>query len=163
LNTYLGGFLDCSTLTALRSEEPAPVWSYAYYLAFTATADNPIATPRGRIGCNETRARSGSFDLADARVTREIEARMEALPIGKPWFGPVVAEDEFGCYQIILNKRPVPGLEEYREALLTVVTWVKGRQVTYTRAVPYHIARLPRFVKTVQSEVAAFVAANSRS
>jgi hypothetical protein len=165
VNTYLGAFLDCGTLITIRSKKQPPLLSsYAYYLAFTATANNPISVPRDRRGwCNDIRAREGSFDLSDARTMREIDARMEALPLGKPWFGPVVAEDELGCYQIILYKRPVAKPEAYREALLTVNTWVKGRQVTYTRAVPYDIARLPRFVEMVQSEVAAFVAANSRS
>ena len=164
LNTYLGAFLDCKTLTALRGtgSEKVQVLSYAYYLAFTATANNPVAPPREQIlrrVCDGTRARVGSLDLADDTAKREIEAKMEALPIGQPWFGPVVAQDENGCYQIILNKRPVLRVES-REALLTIVTFVKRRQVTYTRAMPYFNAWLPTFVKMVQSEVAAFVELN---
>jgi len=99
------------------------------------------------------------LDLTDETAKREIEAKMEVLPIGKPWFGPVVAQDENGCYQIILNKRPVLGVES-REALVTIVTFVKRRQVTYTRAMPYFKEWLTSFVKTVQSEVATFVKLN---
>ena len=90
---------------------------------------------------------------------REIEAKMEVLPIGKPWFGPVVAQDENGCYQIILYKSRVSGIEN-REAMVTIVTFVKRRQVTYTRATPYFNERLTSFVKMVQSEVATFVELN---
>ena len=96
---------------------------------------------------------------ANEAAKSEIEAKMEALPMGKPWFGPVLAQDKNGCYQIILNKQPVLGVES-REALLTIVTFVKGRQVTYTRAMPYSSAWLSSFVKTVQSEVATFVELN---
>jgi hypothetical protein len=165
LNTYLGAFLDCKSLAALRSTGPekVQVLSYAYYLAFTATATNPVPPSREGIlrrVCDGARARHGSLDLADDAAKRELEAKMEGLPIGKAWFGPVVAQDENGCYQIILNKRPVLGVES-REALLTIVTFVKRRQVTYTRAMPYFNAWLATFVKTVQSEVAAFVELNS--
>jgi hypothetical protein len=164
LNTYLGAFLDCKSLTALRSTgtEKVQVLSYAYYLAFTATATNPVPPSRDLILrrlCDSARTRDGTLDLADETAKREIEAKMEVLPIGKPWFGPVVAQDENGCYQIILNKQSVPGVES-REALLTIVTFVKRRQVTYTRAMPYFNARLTSFVKMVQSEVATFVELN---
>src|SRR5262245_42204524 len=48
LNTYLGAFLDCKSLTDLRSAGPekVQVLSYAYYLAFTATATNPVPLSR---------------------------------------------------------------------------------------------------------------------
>ena len=164
LNTHLGAFLDCKSLTALRSTGPekVQVLSYAYYLAFTATAANPVPPSRDLILrrlCDSARTRGGTLDLADETAKREIEAKMEVLPTGKPWFGPVVAQDENGCYQIILNKQPVLGVES-REALLTIVTFVKRRQVTYTRAMPYLNAGLTSFVKMVQSEVATFVELN---
>jgi hypothetical protein len=162
-NTYLGAFIDCDALTALRSKQPrVQILSYGYYLAFTLTASHPLVQPRDRslqAVCNAFRASDGSLDLASETAKRELEARMEALPIDKPWFGPVIAQDENGCYQIILNKRSVLGVE-HREALLTVVTFVKGRQVTYTSAAPYFSAWLPTFVRSVQSDVAAFVASN---
>jgi len=164
LNTYLGAFLDCKSLTDLRSAGPekVQVLSYAYYLAFTATATNPVPLSRDltlRRVCDGARTRSGTLDLVDETSKREIEAKMEGLQIGKPWFGPVVAQDENGCYQIILNKRPILGVES-REALVTIVTFVKRRQVTYTRAMPYFKEWLTSFVKTVQSEVATFVKLN---
>jgi hypothetical protein len=164
LNTYLGAFLDCKSLTDLRSAGPekVQVLSYAYYLAFTATATNPVPLSRDlalRRICDGARTRGGALDLADETAKREIEAKMEVLQIGKPWFGPVVAQDENGCYQIILNKRPILGVES-REALVTIVTFVKRRQVTYTRAMPYFQEWLSSFVKTVQSEVATFVKLN---
>ncbi len=164
LNTYLGAFLDCKSLTDLRGAGPekVQVLSYAYYLAFTATATNPVSPSRDLIlrrQCDGARTRSGTLDLADESAKREIETKMEVLPIGQPWFGPVVAQDENGCYQIILNKRPVLGVES-REALVTIVTFVKRRQVTYTRAMPYFKEWLTSFVKTVQSELATFVELN---
>lgn len=164
LNTYLGAFLDCKSLAALRSTGPekAQVLSYAYYLAFTASATNPVPPSHDLILrrlCDSVRARSGTLDLADETAKREIEAKMEILPIGRPWFGPVVAQDQNGCYQIILNRQSVLGVEG-REALLTIVTFVKRRQVTYTRAMPYFNAWLTSFVKMVQSEVATFVELN---
>jgi len=164
LNTYLGAFLDCKSLTALTSTGPENVQlsSYAYYLAFTATATNPVPLSRNLIlqrVCDSARNRDGTLDLADETAKREIEAKMEVLPIGKPWFGPVVAQDENGCYQIILYKSLVLGIEN-REAMVTIVTFVKRRQVTYTRATPYFNERLTSFVKMVQSEVATFVELN---
>jgi hypothetical protein len=164
LNTYLGAFLDCKTLTALRSTGPekVQVFGYAYYLAFTATGTNPVPPSRDQIlrrTCDGTRTKNGTLDLADETALRELEAKMAVLPIGKPWFGPVVAQDDNGCYQIILYKRAVLGVES-REALVTIVTFVKRRQVTYTRAMPYSNAWLMSFVKMVQSEVATFVELN---
>jgi hypothetical protein len=164
LNTYLGAFLDCKSLTTLRNTGPenVQVASYAYYLAFTATATNLVPLSRDLIlrrVCDSTRTRNGTMDLADVAAKREIEAKMEVLPIEKPWFGPVVAQDENGCYQIILYKSRVSGIEN-REAMVTIVTFVKRRQVTYTRATPYFNERLTSFVKMVQSEVATFVELN---
>ena len=84
---------------------------------------------------------------------------MEALPIGETWFGPVVAQDENGCYTIILSKdRILSG--EHREMLLTVTTVVKRRAVIYTTAMPYLNAQLPTFVKLVQSDLAALIKFN---
>ena len=163
MNTYLGAFLHCDELAALRNKrERVQILSYAYYLASTFAARDPIAQPRDRFlrgMCDAGRARSGSLDLAEETARREIEAKMEVLPLGAPWFGPVVAQDENGCYQIILNKRPVLDVE-HREALLTVTTEVKRRAVIYTTAMPYFNAWLPTFVKLVQSDVAALIKLN---
>ncbi len=162
LNTYLGAFLDCKSLTEMRTVGPETVQlsSYAYYLAVTATATNPVTEPRNVVlerVCDNVRARSGALDLAGAKS--EIEAKMNALPIGKPWFGPIVARDRNGCYQIILYKSLALGIEKL-EAMVTVVTFVKRRQVTFTRAVPYSSDGLSSFVGLVQSEVAAFLELN---
>jgi hypothetical protein len=140
------------SLTALRGtgSEKVQVLSYAYYLAFTATANDPVPPSRDRMlrrGCDGPRAEKGSLNLADDTAKGEIEAKMEALQIGKPWFGPVVAQDENGCYHIILYKHPDYLGVEHREALLTIITYVKRRQVTYTRAMPYFSAWLPTFVR----------------
>lgn len=163
MNTYLGAFLHCEELTALRSKpERVQILNYAYYLASTFAARDPIAQPRDQFLrglCDAGRARSGSLDLALDTAKREIEAKMEALPIGAPWFGPVVAQDENGCYHIILAKRPVLGVE-HREVLLTVTTEVKRRAVIYTTAMPYFNAWLPTFVKLVQSDVATLIKLN---
>jgi hypothetical protein len=164
LNTYLGAFLDCKSLAALRSNGPEQVKlsSYAYYLAFTATATNPVTIPRSVVlqrVCDNARTRNGTLDLAEQNTKSEIEARMNALPIGKPWFGPIVAQDGNGCYQIVLYKSFALG-NENREAMVTIVTFVKRRQVTFTRAVPYSSEDLFSFVRMVQSEVAAFVELN---
>src|SRR5262245_30448490 len=162
-NTYLGALLHCDELTALRSKrERVQILSYAYYLAATFAASDTIARPRDQFlrgMCDAARARSGSLDLSAETTTREIEAKMEALPIGAPWFGPVAAQDENGCYQIILHKRPVLGIE-HREMLLTVTTVVKRRAVIYTTAMPYASAWLPNFVQLAQSDLAAFIKLN---
>ena len=50
-----------------------------------------------------------------------------------------VAQDGNGCYQIVLYKSLAQGIET-REALVTIVTFVKRRQLTFTRAVPYSSA-----------------------
>lgn len=164
LNTYLGAFLDCKLLTAIRTVGPekVPLSSYAYYLAVTATATNPVTLPRNVVlerVCGNARARSGTLDLAEQNARSEIEAKMNALPIGKPWFGPIVARDSNGCYQIILYKSLALGIET-REAMVTIVTFVKRRQVTFTRSVPYSSDGLSSFVSLVQSEVAAFLELN---
>jgi hypothetical protein len=164
LNTYLGAFLDCKSLAALRSSGPNQVQlsSYAYYLAFTARATDPITTPRDLVlqrVCDNARAKNGALDLAEQNARSEIEVRMNALPSGKPWFGPVVAQDGNGCYQIVLYKSLAQGIET-REALVTIVTFVKRRQLTFTRAVPYSSDGLSSFVRMVQSEAAAFVELN---
>lgn len=164
LNTYLGAFVDCRAHAALRNAGSTQhtISSYAYYLAMTATATNPVAMPRGEViqrVCDNARNRSGTLDLADQNANTELNARMSALPAGKPWFGPIVAQDGNGCYQIILYKSLASGLET-REALVTIVTFVKRRQVTYTRAVPYSSDGLTSLVKMVQSEVAAFLELN---
>ena len=163
LNTYLGAFLDCKSLTALRGTAPEKVQilSYAYYLAFTATATNPVPPSRDVI-CRRfaTAPARGMVHWTQpmrppgARSTpRWKHCRWGSRGSGR------LAQDKNGCYQIILNKQPVLGVES-REALLTIVTFVKGRQVTYTRAMPYSSAWLSSFVKTVQSEVATFVELN---
>jgi hypothetical protein len=163
MNTYLGAFVHCDELMALRSKrERVQVLSYAYYLVSTFGARDPIARPREQFLrglCDAARGRSGSLDLGAESANRQIGAKMEALPIGAPWFGPVVAQDENGCYQIILYKRPVLGVE-HREMLLTVTTEVKRLAVIYTTAMPYASAWLPKFVKLAQSDLAAFLKLN---
>ena len=85
---------------------------------------------------------------------------MQALAVGPPRLGPVVAQDANGCYQVILFKRSIAGVV-HREVSLSIVTVAKRRPVTYTRAVPYLNAGLDLFISLVQSEVAAFVRSNS--
>jgi hypothetical protein len=162
-NTYLGAFVHCDELMALRSKrERVQILSYGYYLAATFATSSPITRPRDQFLrglCDATRAKSGSLDPNAGTAKSEIEAKMEALPIGAPWFGPVLAQDENGCYQIILHKRPVLGVE-HREMLLTVMTAVKRRAVIYTTAMPYASAWLPKFVQLAQSDLAAFINLN---
>lgn len=133
--------------------------SYAYFLALSTTATKPVAAPRSEVlqrVCDNARTKNGILDLVDKNSQSEIHARMDALPIEKPWFGPIVAQDGNGCYQIILYKSLKLGIET-REAMATIVTFVKRRQVIFTRAVPYSDDGLPSLVRMVQSEVAEFV------
>lgn len=164
LNTYLGAFLDCQSRAALRSDGPEKVVlsSYAYYLAVTATAANPVTTPRDVLlqrVCDNVRARSGTLDLAGQSAKGEIEAKMQALPIGRPWFGPIVAQDVNGCYQVVLYKSLASGIE-HREAMLTISTFVNRRQVTFTRAIAFPGDGLSSFVSAVRTEVASFLKLN---
>lgn len=96
---------------------------------------------------------------APEAAERELESRMGALSVGPPWFGPVVAEDGNGCYQVVLYKRTVASVE-HRDMLVTINTQVRRRPVIYTRSTTYLNAGLPRFVQMVQSDVAAFVRLN---
>jgi hypothetical protein len=163
MNTYLGAYVHCDELTALRSnQQRVQILSYAYYLASTFAANHPIAQPRDQFlrgMCDTARARSGSLDLGAETAMREIDAKIEALPIGAPWFGPIVAQDKNGCYQIILHKRLALSVE-HREMLLTVTTEAKRRAVIYTTATPYDVAWLPKFVELAQSDLVVFIKLN---
>lgn len=164
INTYFGAFLDCRSLTALRNKQSAFALSFGYYLAPTIGASNPVAQPRDqylRALCQSIRASHGSLDFATAAeaAKREIETQMQTLPIGPPRFGPVVAEDANGCYQIILNKRRILSFE-HREASLTIVTLVKRRPLMYTRTTTYLNAGFEFFVKQAQLDVSAIVRSN---
>jgi hypothetical protein len=163
MNTYLGAYVHCDELTALRSnQQRVQILSYAYYLASTFAANHPIAQPRDQFlrgMCDTARARSGSLDLGAETTMREIDAKIEALPIGAPWFGPIVAQDKNGCYQIILHKRLALSVE-HREMLLTVTTEAKRRAVIYTTATPYDVAWLPKFVELAQSDLVVFIKLN---
>jgi hypothetical protein len=162
MNTYLGAFVERKELEALRSKRSAAVLNFGYYLAPTFAAGNPVAQPREaylRGLCDSVRARSGSLDLTAESARHEIEAKMRTLPIGQPWFGPVVAHDENGCYQIVLYKRAIPGAE-LGEILVTSQTMVKRRPVIYTRSTQYFSGVLPAFLYVVQSDVAAYAKSN---
>lgn len=165
-NTYLGAFVECKQLAAVRSNPSALVLSFGYYLAVTATANQPVAQPREqylRGLCQRFRSSHGSLDFANAAdaAKRDIEARMQALAIGPPQFGPVVGEDAKGCYQLILNKRPLMGGLVHREVSLSIVTLVKGRPLIYTRTMPYLNATTVDFLRTwVPRELATFLASN---
>jgi hypothetical protein len=164
LNTYLGAFVDCRSLATARSAGPDHIAmsSYGYYLAVTSTAANPIAIARNEFlqrVCDNTRTRTGTLDLTDENTGREVRAKMDALQTGRPWFGPVVAQDSNGCYQIVLFKSLVSGAET-REAMLTIVTLINRRQVTFTRATPFTNDGLASFVRMVQFELAALLKLN---
>jgi len=164
-NTYLGAFLDCKELVSLRSNRPAFGLSFGYYLAVTAGANTPVTQRRDQYLaslCQRFRAHHGSLDLTRADAARhEIETQMQALPVGPPRFGQVVAQDGNGCYQIVLHKRDVLGLQ-HREVSLTVVTLARDRPVIYTRTVPYLNAAsvVDILGKSVPRELAAFLSAN---